>query len=38
MRKRLYKSKDKRIFKSTANKTKSLNIVSPYIMRGGTRL
>ncbi len=38
MRKKLRKSKDKRIFKSTANKTKSINISSPYVMRGGTRL
>lgn len=38
MRRKVKKSKDKRIFKNTANKTKSLNISSPYVMRGGTRL
>lgn len=37
MRQRMYGKKDKRVFKSTADKTKAVN-VSPAIARGGIRL
>lgn len=36
-RKKMKKSKDKKIFANTANKTKAIN-VSPIIKRGGIRL
>lgn len=37
MRKRMKKSKDRKIFSHTANKTKKINI-APKVMRGGIRL
>lgn len=36
-RKKVYAGKDKKIFKTTAAKTKKINI-NPKIMRGGIRL
>lgn len=37
MRKRMKRSKDKKVFAHTANKTKKINI-APKVMRGGIRL
>lgn len=37
MRRKLRKTKDKKVFNQTAKKTKRIN-VSPRIMRGGIRL
>lgn len=37
MRKKMKKSKDRKIFSHTANKTKKINI-APKVMRGGIRL
>ena len=36
-RKKMKKTKDKQVFKQTANKTKAIN-VSPVVKRGGIRL
>lgn len=30
--------KDKKVFNNTADKTKRINVSTPYVMRGGTRL
>lgn len=37
MRKRMNKRKDRKIFRSTANKTRQINL-RPVVMRGGIRL
>lgn len=37
-RKILKKSKDSRVFRNTADKTKVINITKPVVMRGGFRL
>lgn len=37
MRKRMPKRRDRKVFKTTANKTKTINI-KPVVMRGGIRL
>lgn len=36
-RKRVNRTRDRRVFAKTADKTKKINIV-PYVMRGGIRL
>lgn len=38
MRKKLYKPIDKKVFRRTAMKTKSINIAGKVSPRGGTRL
>lgn len=37
-RKRLNRGKDKRVFRNTVDKTKSVNVFKPALMRGGFRL
>ena len=37
MRRRMSRSKDRRVFRQTANKTRLVNI-KPVVMRGGIRL
>lgn len=37
-RKRVYRFKDKKVFRNTADRTKAINMYSPVVMRGGFRL
>ena len=37
-RKMLSRSKDKRVFRNTADRTKVINMTKPTVMRGGFRL
>lgn len=37
-RRRLPRGKDRRVFRNTVDKTKSINVYKPTLMRGGFRL
>lgn len=37
-RKRLSRGKDRKVFRNTVDKTKSINVYKPTLMRGGFRL